>query len=343
MPGLLIRSIAETAVWRGAKKTIPPESGMAYDLVLAWFLRLWFLERTRQDLAHELLALAQDPDCPYTLFQLIRLVFETGIHEPGAKGRVVQGIGDIPYVCAPLEPTSWWIETLGGLEFETWRLIPLLSQSRQDLATLFPQYLPEEFESLRPTNGSDKNALRFKMFCAALDGQQNPSRAAVYDPSLIGLSSHFPPEGQTREYKATFRWDSAGQQKNRRQQMACIKAICGMLNARGGTLIIGVDDSGQVVGLEGDFSLIGPGDKADAFTQVLHEAVKNSIDPVPAGLVAVHIQPYGLTCLAVVQVQPSPHRHTFADNGEIVAPVRDGNRTLTLRGAQAEVFLNQSS
>ena len=36
-----------------------------------------------------------------------------------------------------------------------------------------------------------------------------------------------------------------------------VKTVCGFLNAEGRTLLIGVDDDGQVVGLEKDLSTLG--------------------------------------------------------------------------------------
>ncbi|MBL8068557.1 MAG: ATP-binding protein [Armatimonadetes bacterium] len=346
MPGLSIRGLAGEMGVAKAREIVPLGSEAAYDATLAWFLRLWLLGQVKAGLPESVFHTTLEPECPYSFFQLVRLVYERGLHEPGTRGRNPFGPIQTPYSGPPLEPTPWWTSTLANnagafhmAEPAQRRLVELAGCQRESLYALFPQYTRVEFDSPGPLTGPDRNALRLKMFLAVLDGHPDAARMAVEDPHQTLKVSRFPPESQTREYKSTFRWDSVGCQKNRRQQTACLKAICGMLNAQGGTVVIGVDDSGQAVGLEGDLSLIADGGSADAFAQVVHEAVKVSIAPNPVGLVSIQIQPYGLLEIAVIHVSPSPHRHWMELDGEKVVPVRDGNRTLNLRGSDAEDFL----
>ena len=40
-------------------------------------------------------------------------------------------------------------------------------------------------------------------------------------------------------------------------QQRLVKTVCGFLNAEGGTLLIGVDDSGVPIGLTNDMSTLG--------------------------------------------------------------------------------------
>lgn len=67
-------------------------------------------------------------------------------------------------------------------------------------------------------------------------------------PSLIigGESEHL-------EFKSSVRWDFRHNKLNRGLETVIAKTIAGFMNHRGGSLLVGVTDDGQVVGLEGDY------------------------------------------------------------------------------------------
>lgn len=52
-------------------------------------------------------------------------------------------------------------------------------------------------------------------------------------------------EGREVEYKSSLRWDAKEQRKNADLERNVVKAVAGFLNAQGGNLLIGVDDSGH--------------------------------------------------------------------------------------------------
>ena len=62
-------------------------------------------------------------------------------------------------------------------------------------------------------------------------------------------------EGKKVEFKssATFDWETG--KKNRELEFAIAKTVAGFANSHGGTLLIGVNDSGQAVGLSDDYRL----------------------------------------------------------------------------------------
>jgi hypothetical protein len=59
-------------------------------------------------------------------------------------------------------------------------------------------------------------------------------------------------EGKTVEFKSTLRTNLHTMQKDPRIEFSCMRTIAGFLNASGGTLIIGVADNGDPVGLDVD-------------------------------------------------------------------------------------------
>ncbi|NYT47072.1 MAG: ATP-binding protein [Candidatus Methanofishera endochildressiae] len=61
-------------------------------------------------------------------------------------------------------------------------------------------------------------------------------------------------EGPLLEFKSSFRWDLEQDRVNRALETVVLKTLAGYLNnSLGGTLLIGVTDSGEIIGLEKDY------------------------------------------------------------------------------------------
>ena len=63
------------------------------------------------------------------------------------------------------------------------------------------------------------------------------------------------------EFKATLRWDLKEAIVNKKLEEAILKTVAAFANSQGGTLLIGVDDDGQVIGLEYDYQSLGDADR----------------------------------------------------------------------------------
>jgi ATP-dependent Lon protease len=88
-------------------------------------------------------------------------------------------------------------------------------------------------------------------------------------------------KGESRfvEFKSTARWNMHRKSKDDAIEREIVKAVSGFMNARGGTLLIGVNDSHEVVGLENDYKLTKKGDRdpRDTFENWLTDLFDNSI------------------------------------------------------------------
>ena len=60
-------------------------------------------------------------------------------------------------------------------------------------------------------------------------------------------------ESSRLEFKSSFRWDLCQEKVNKNLEHAVMKTIAAFMNTEGGSLLIGVNDSGQAVGLEHDY------------------------------------------------------------------------------------------
>ena len=68
-------------------------------------------------------------------------------------------------------------------------------------------------------------------------------------------------ESQTVEFKSTARWNLHARKPDKKMEHVITKTVCGFLNAQGGKLLIGVDDDGNVVGLDSDLQTLRKGNK----------------------------------------------------------------------------------
>jgi hypothetical protein len=64
-------------------------------------------------------------------------------------------------------------------------------------------------------------------------------------------------ESDQLEFKSTLRWDLKEEKLNRKLEDVIIKTVAAFANSQGGTLLIGVADNGEVLGLEFDYHSLG--------------------------------------------------------------------------------------
>ena len=60
------------------------------------------------------------------------------------------------------------------------------------------------------------------------------------------------------EFKSTARWNLREERKDKRMEDAVVKTVAGLLNADGGTLLVGVADDRQLIGLAADCAVVKP-------------------------------------------------------------------------------------
>ena len=128
------------------------------------------------------------------------------------------------------------------------------------------------------------------------------------------------------EFKSSLRWDHEARSVNRNLETAAVKAIAGFLNGKGGSLILGVDDLGGVIGLERDFGTLRRTDR-DGYEQYLMGVVKKRLGGDLCPLIhLVFARVEGRDVCRVV-VEPS-HRPVYLEEaGSVRLYLRTGNST----------------
>ncbi|MFQ5443035.1 MAG: helix-turn-helix domain-containing protein, partial [Nitrospinales bacterium] len=81
-------------------------------------------------------------------------------------------------------------------------------------------------------------------------------------------------ESQDLEFKSTLRWCLRERKTDKKLEKVTMKSIASFNNGEGGTLLIGVNDEGEIIGLEHDYSILG--DSKDGFELHLRELIKKN-------------------------------------------------------------------
>jgi len=134
-------------------------------------------------------------------------------------------------------------------------------------------------------------------------------------------------ESHTLEFKETLEYDTHQNQGNKDVLHSSLKTIAGFLNAKGGSMLIGVDDLGKIRGVERDLSIIKRGNN-DRFEQKIRNCLKDRFKPQPIGKVNISFERFMEGTVCRVDVQTSKEI-VHLDN-EVY--VRDGNTTQKLEG-----------
>lgn len=149
-------------------------------------------------------------------------------------------------------------------------------------------------------------------------------------------------ESQRLEYKSTARWNLNSGQVDKKMEHAIVKTVCGFLNADGGTLLIGVSDDGNALGLEPDYTTLGKKQDRDGFELFLRQLLDDKLSVPTAGVVNVAIHSIAGRDVAVVSVVASA-KPVYAKPLEgNVGPsdfwVRVGNQTKQIYGSDADDY-----
>lgn len=139
----------------------------------------------------------------------------------------------------------------------------------------------------------------------------------VYEKARVAYQKRCPigellerDEDQHLEFKSTLRWDLKEGAKSKAIEGATLKTVAAFLNSRyGGTLLIGVDDGGKVVGLEPDYATLRKEGKQDADLFQLHlgQLIENAVGIAAASNVTTEVVSPNGEDVCRVHVEPSGH------------------------------------
>lgn len=125
-------------------------------------------------------------------------------------------------------------------------------------------------------------------------------------------------EDETTEYKETFRVDVKQGRKNKLLKEEVTKALCALLNKFGGEIFIGVNDSGEIQGIERDLNTYGKKSERsankDAYYQDITKTIREHLGPKVINLIAVDFIPISNKEIVKLSIKRSFEPIFFRDN-----------------------------
>lgn len=143
------------------------------------------------------------------------------------------------------------------------------------------------------------------------------------------------------EFKSSFRFDLKQGKLNKALEMVIMKTLAGFMNTEGGTLLIGVDDQGQILGLGDDYNSLKRKDK-DGFEQLIMTTIANTLGTSACKLVYLNFHSVSgkEVCRIGVNVSPNPVYLKIDKASKFYIRTGSGTREMELHEAVA--YINET-
>ncbi len=163
------------------------------------------------------------------------------------------------------------------------------------------------------------------------DGTKPAVRASLATSELIARG-----ESKYVEFKQTARVNLHTKQRDPIMEQMVVKSVAGFMNAEGGTLLIGVTDTGETFGIETDYRTFGNKQDQDGFALWLNGLLDKTLGPTAASSVRFTFEEQAAGTVCRVDVDPGKGP-TFVrgSKGEADLYVRLNNATRLLNTAEA--------
>jgi serine/threonine protein kinase len=122
-------------------------------------------------------------------------------------------------------------------------------------------------------------------------------------------------ESASLEFKQTMRWDTRLHKRSAEVLKASMKTVCAFLNTAGGTLLIGVANTGEPVGLEDDLHDFSDKKTVDGFELRFRDALSANLTPDPNQLVTLSFPYVTGVQICRIDVSRSPRPVFLAGKG----------------------------
>jgi hypothetical protein len=140
------------------------------------------------------------------------------------------------------------------------------------------------------------------------------------------------------EFKSSIRYDYHQKFVNRELEIVIAKTIVGFMNAKGGKLIIGLNDEGVILGLQKDFQTLKHKNK-DGFEREIFRIILNYLGTEASFNIHVSFYQIGKEDICLVDVEPSLNPVYVSDGKNTTFYVRTGNATYPLSVKETVKYL----
>jgi len=146
-------------------------------------------------------------------------------------------------------------------------------------------------------------------------------------------------ESERIEFKSTFQFDLKKKQLNKSLRIHVIKTISAFMNSKGGTLLIGIDDNGNTLGLKDDYSTLGKKRNKDEFELTLCQEISNRIGDEYFNYISINFPIIENKQICRIDVEMSKNPAFVKEDKNKIFYIRRGNATIQLTTDKAFEYL----
>jgi schlafen family protein len=146
-------------------------------------------------------------------------------------------------------------------------------------------------------------------------------------------------ESDIVEFKSSLRYDYANERINKGLEKVFLKIVTGFLNAKGGTLLIGVDDNGVALGLEKDYATLRRQNR-DGFELKLMQLISSQIGTEFCSFIRVSFYKLSVKDICSIEVIASSVPAYVNIDGKTIFYLRTGNSTKQLTVQEAVNYVS---
>jgi hypothetical protein len=145
-------------------------------------------------------------------------------------------------------------------------------------------------------------------------------------------------ESERLEFKSSVRWDLRQQRVNKVLETVIAKSIAGFMNHKGGSLLVGISDAGDVLGLQSDYNTFKHKNR-DGFELFINNLVESRLSGDLCVLVHCSFHVIDDKDVARIFVEPSELPVYLQDGNTARYFLRTGNATRELDAREAHAHI----
>lgn len=147
-------------------------------------------------------------------------------------------------------------------------------------------------------------------------------------------------ESKVLEFKSSIYWDYKREIKNEQMKVEVAMELAAFMNSKGGILIIGVDNSNNILGIQKDLDIMH--NNKDAFELTFTNLVRDYLGKINGAYTDLRIEKIEDKEVAVIRVKASPHEvYVKIDRNKEEFCYRPGNSCVTLLPSEASVYIKE--
>jgi len=161
--------------------------------------------------------------------------------------------------------------------------------------------------------------------------KKEEKKISIQDYVVMGESS-------TVEYKSTVRWDMEQNKINKELEKVILKTINGFLNFEGGTLLVGIDDNGEIIGIDKDISTLNK-KNVDGFQQLLMSLVSEYLGVEYSQYINITFENVENKNVCIVNIDKAPQPVFVREKDTKSFYIRAGNTTKFLNSEETHNYI----